>query len=327
MSLDPDVLVDRRRLRRKLGFWRVVAFFALAALIIGVIGWSTGLGDGIERRSAHIARITVSGFIGNDRRQIEMIEKVAKSDAVKGVIVTVNSTGGATTGGEALYLALRELSAKKPTVAAIGTVGASAAYMAALGTDHIVARGSAIVGSIGVLVQWPDVSDLMKTVGVKLEEVKSTPLKAEPQPFKPASPEAKAVLDRLVKDSYEWFVGIVQERRKFDRPSVLAVADGRVMTGRQALDARLVDAIGDEKTARTWLETARGVAKDLPVRDWKVSSQPLADLGVSGAFAAGLVRALGFEDLVPRPPRLDGLMSVWHLAPQKSDENQAGDVR
>ena len=133
--------------------------------------------------------MTIKGLITPDRTRVEMFDKIARSDAVKGVIIDIDSPGGATSGGEELYTSLRKLSAAKPTVAYVGTLAASAGYMTALGTDHIVARRSALTGSIGVLVQWPDVTRLMDTVGVKLEEVKSSPMKAEPNPFKTPTPE------------------------------------------------------------------------------------------------------------------------------------------
>src|SRR5690606_37690643 len=128
---------------------------------------------------------------------------------------------------------LLELSKKKPTVATMGTVGASAAYMAAIATDHIVARRTTITGSIGVIFQFPEVSQLLDKVGVQMDEIKSSPLKAEPSPFHAPTPEARAVIESIVRDSYDWFVDIVAERRGLDRSDALVLADGRIYTGRQ----------------------------------------------------------------------------------------------
>src|SRR5690606_13054620 len=161
---------------------------------------------------------------------LELLDEIGRSNAVKGVIVAIDSTGGATAGGEALYEALLRLSAKKPTVATMGTVGASAAYMAAIGTSHVIARRPTLTGSIGVLFQYPEVSQLLDKVGVQMEEVKSSPLKAEPSPFKPASPEALAVIGSVVRDTYDWFVDIVAERRGLERSDALVLADGRIFT-------------------------------------------------------------------------------------------------
>jgi protease-4 len=247
-----------------------------------------------------------------------MIEKIAKADAVKGVIVSIDSTGGATSGGEALYEALRQLAEQKPTAATVGTFGASAAYMAAIATDHIVARRTSITGSIGVIFQYPEVSELLDKLGINVEDIKSAPLKAEPSPFKPATEEARAVIAGIVKDSFDWFVDIVAERRDMPRGQAIALADGRIYTGRQALGARLIDEIGGEEEAVAWLGT-KGVDEKLPVKDWK----PRAG-GVWSSFdsvllwfaqrvgmSPSLLPAEVIERFIPESLKLDGLLSVW----------------
>ena len=203
------------------------------------------------------------------------------------MLVEIDSPGGITTGGEALYKGLRKLSEKKPTVAVIDALGASAAYMAALGADHIVSRRTSLVGSIGVLVQFPNFAKLLDTVGVKMEEVKSSPLKAAPNGMEPTSPEALAALASIVNDTYGWFKGLVKERRGYDDAELAIVTDGRIFTGQQALDLKLIDALGDENDAIAWLETAKAVPKDLPVRDWDKPSD-----GGGFGFARGAVAAL-----------------------------------
>ena len=248
--LDPDVIVDRRRLKRRLGFWRLVAVLLAVAVAVALSVRFDLVGG---RGKAHVARITVKGLMLPDAALLKTIEGLIKSDTVEGVIVVIDSPGGSTAAGEALYGALRRLAEKKPTVAWVGTLAASAGYMAALGTDHIVIRRSALTGSIGVLIQWPDVSELMKTLGVRYEEVKSTPMKAEPTPFKPTSPEARAMLDKAIRDTYDWFVGLVAERRGLPLERAFELADGRVVTGHQALELKLVDEIGEERAAVAWL--------------------------------------------------------------------------
>ncbi len=148
-------------------------------------------------------------------------------------------------------------------------MAASGAYIAALGADRIFVRGNSIVGSIGVLVEYPNVSGLMDKVGVKLESIKSSPLKAAPNGFEPTSEEARAAMAALIADSFDWFKGLVKDRRGLSDEELAKVDDGRVFTGRQGLPLKLVDAIGDEREAIAWLEKDRGVAKNLPVRDYK----------------------------------------------------------
>jgi protease-4 len=325
MTMDADQIVDRRRLRRKLTFWRVVAFLVLALAIVGALLYAAR--DSLT--GPQIARVSVTGFIGEDRDQLALLDKLGTTDAVKAVIVSIDSTGGSTTGGEALYEALRKLAKAKPTVATVGTFGASAAYMAAIATDHIVVRRSSITGSIGVLFQYPEVSKLLDTLGVKVETIKSAPLKAEPSPFAPASDEAKAVVDGIIRDTYNWFVDIVAERRGLQRYEALRLADGRIFTGRQAVDAKLADEIGGEEQAIAWLAKEKGVNAKLPVKDWKpagtggvfsLSNAALAWVGEKIGLSPLLWRA-GFVDrLLPASLKLDGLVSVWQ-GPSPSGES------
>ncbi|MDQ0468141.1 signal peptide peptidase SppA [Labrys wisconsinensis] len=320
MSLETDLLVDRRRLRRKLSLWRVAAFLAAAVALVAVLAVGGGK-DLLNKRADHIARVKIAGFIGDQTANLKLFDDIADSSA-KAVIVKINSPGGSTSGGEALFDGLRKLSGKKPTVAVIDGLGASAAYMAAIGTDHIVARRSALVGSIGVLVQFPNVGKLLDTIGVKMEEIKSSPLKAAPNGFEPTSPEAAAALASVVNDTYGWFKGLVKERRGYDDAALGVVSDGRIFTGKQALDLKLIDAIGDESAGIAWLEKDKGIAKDLPVQDWEKPSDSRS-LFFAQALAALADKAglpiLGSLLASPTAPpgALDGLVSVWQPQAQK----------
>lgn len=317
MTLDADVLVDRRRLRRKLTFWRVFAAVVLAVAI--VIALLTQF-DPRARGRAHIARLSITGVIIDDRKRLQLIEKMAEASSVKGVIVSINSPGGSTSGGEGLLQALRKLAEKKPVVAHIGTVGASAGYMIAIAADHVVARRNAITGSIGVLFQFGDAQKLLETIGVNMDAIKSSPMKAEPNFYKPISPESRAMLAALVKDSYDWFVDVVAERRGLDRATALGLANGSVFTGHQAIENKLIDALGGEETAKQWLIDEKQVDPDLPVLDWKADDD-LAGLPLSDSVSRILGQALsaavfGKNDvtkmLFPEALMLDGLVSVWH---------------
>jgi protease-4 len=320
MSMTADQIVDRRRLRRKLTFWRVVGFLAILIVIAGAVIGLAGRDAFPLIQEPQIARITISGFIANDRNRDQMLARLAKSDAVKGVIVSIDSTGGSTAGGEALYEGIRRLAAKKPTVATIATFGASAAYMTAIATDHIVARRSSITGSIGVLFQYPEVSDLLKNLGVKVEDIKSAPLKASPNPFEPTTEEARRVIQGVVDDTFNWFVDIVAERRGLARADALSLADGRIYTGQQAMAANLIDEIGGEQAAIAWL-AGKGVDTKLPVRDWKPSNAgggffSLADAAVlwmaqKTGIEPALLRGGVLDRILPQSLQLDGLMSVW----------------
>jgi protease IV len=323
MSLDSDVIVDRRRIRRKLTFWRVVAaLLAIAAVvIIGTI--ATPGGRGAFTATGSIARVTIEGLIRSDQDRVEALERLADSKAAA-VIVHINSPGGTTAGSEQLYDALVQLKAKKPLVVVIEGLAASGGYITAIAADHIVAQQTSLVGSIGVLFQFPNFTDLMKTVGVKVEEVKSSPLKAAPNGFEPTSPEARAALDSLVKDSYAWFRDLVKTRRGMDDALLDKVADGRVFTGRQAVDLKLVDQLGDEKTAVAWLVAQKGIKSDLPVRDFKLAPR-FGDLTFLRTAASITLDALGLNAIARQVEQtgvaqavdrlsLDGMLALWRPA-------------
>ena len=317
MSLGSESWLDRRLLRRKLGFWRILAI--IAALIAGVLGYGYANGGFGTAHKDHIARVRVEGTITEDEKLLSLLKSVGEAQMVKGVILTIDSPGGTTAGGEAIYEAVRKLAAKKPVAAQVGTLAASAGYMIASATDHIVARKTSIVGSIGVLFQYPDISELLTKAGVKVEAIKSSPLKAEPNFFTPASEEAKSMIRRMIMDSYDWFVSIVDERRPLDRFQTLALADGSVFTGRQALQNKLIDELGGEDEAKAWLET-KDVAKDLDIVEWKPQTET-ARWWLGASMRAAIMRlagldgadsVFGHEILIDRMLQ-NGLLSVWHV--------------
>ena len=322
MSFDSDLIVDRRRIRRKLTFWRVLA--ALCAIVaVAVIGVAVSPGGRTAFATGSIARINIEGLIRSDQDRVEALEQLENSHAAA-VVVHINSPGGTTAGSEQLYDSLVRLKAKKPMVVVVEGLAASGGYITAIAADHIVAQQSSLVGSIGVLFQFPNFTELLKTVGVKVEEVKSSPLKAAPNGFEPTSQEARDALDALVKDSYAWFKGLVKERRGMDDAQLDKVADGRVFTGHQAIDLKLIDELGDEKAAVAWLVAQKNVKKDLPVRDYKLSPR-FGDLTFLRTTASIALDALGFNAIARQVEQtgltqavdrlgLDGMLALWHPA-------------
>jgi protease IV len=283
MTQSADAIIDRRSLRRKLTFWRVIAL-ALVALGIAALA-NLGLA---ERTAPHIAKVRIEGPIHEDDDLLDRLDRIAKSDAVKGLIISVDSPGGTTAGGEAIFEAVRKVAEKKPVVAQVGTLAASAGYMIASAADHIVARQTSIVGSIGVLFQYPDISQLLTKLGVKIETIKSSPLKAEPNFFSPAPEEAKVMIRNMIMDSYNWFVDLIESRRPLDHQQALALADGSIYTGRQGLEKKLVDELGGEDEAVGWLKK-KGVP-DLQVIEWKRAQSGILGSLFSDSAATLLTR-------------------------------------
>jgi protease-4 len=324
MSLDADHIVDRRRMRRKVTLWRVLAVVAAIVAVVAV-ALATRTDMVSDRFGAQIARITIRGLIRGDMERVDALDALAKAKSARAVIVHIDSPGGTTAGSEQLYQALRRLSSQKPMVVMVDGLAASGGYIAALASDHIVAQDTSLIGSIGVLFQYPNVADLMKTLGVKVEEIKSSPLKAAPSGFEPTSPEARAAIEALVLDTFGWFRNLVQDRRKLAGPDLDRVADGRVFTGRQGVQLKLVDEIGTEQTAINWLVKEKSVDSKLPVRDWSLRTRfsefSFIHLGTAALLDAvglgTLARQIGDTGTVQAVERLslDGLLALWHPQP------------
>jgi protease IV len=323
MSFDADTIVDRRRLRRKLTFWRIFAvLFAICTVVaVGVALRAPGTGLLRGDVGSSIARVTITGLIRNDQERTEALERLGKSRA-PAVIVHINSPGGTTSGSEQLHDSLLRLKALKPTVVVIDGLAASGGYIASIAADHIVAQETSLVGSIGVLFQYPNVADLLKTIGIKVEEIKSSPLKAAPNGFEPTSPEARAAIEAIVADSYTWFRDLVKARRHLDDATLARVADGRVFTGRQAVPLKLVDELGDERAAIAWLAKEKNIDSKTPVRDYKLRDR-LSDLPFLHTAAIAVLDAAGLGTLARRIEEwgavqaverlnLDGLLALWH---------------
>ena len=323
MSLDADTIVDRRRMRRKLTFWRVVAVLvAICAVVaIGAALRVPGTSVLTGTPGSSIARVTITGLIRSDQERVEALERLGKSRA-RAVIVHVNSPGGTTAGSEQLHDSLARLKEKKPLVVVVDGLAASGGYITAIAADHIVALETSLVGSIGVLFQYPNVTDLLKTLGVKIEEIKSSPLKAAPNGFEPTSPEARAAIESIVSDSYAWFKNMVKTRRHLDDATLERVTDGRVFTGRQGLALKLIDEIGDEKTAIAWLAKEKNIDPNTPVRDYRLRDR-FGDLPFLHTAVVATLDAVGLGSLARRLEEwgavqamerlnLDGLLALWH---------------
>lgn len=316
--IEAETVIERRCLRRRLTAWRLAAV-VLTVFVIALIMAGDQRLAGTGSFLPHIARVSVSGLITDDQKMLELLDKVGKSSQVRAVILDINSPGGTTTGGEAMYDAIRRLAEKKPVVAVCGTLATSAAYIVALATDRIFVYGNTITGSVGVIFQWADVSELMRTLGVKVEEVKSGPLKAVPNPFEPTDEKGRALAAEMVQEAKVWFVDLVGKRRNLEPGAVPGLTDGRVYSGRQALALKLVDEIGDERAAKRWLQKERDVTPGLSVVEWKPKSESGGIWGwLFGSIASSFgIAADNFVSLfgqVSEGLRLDGLVSLWHPA-------------
>jgi protease-4 len=303
MTFTADHAIDRRRLKRRLSAWRVVAVLALAALAIVAVARATGLQIG-----KYVARVTIKGVIVNDLERDRTIAELADDRLVRAVIVHLDTPGGTVVGGERLYRTLRKVAEKKPVVAVMGTTATSAGYMVALGADRMVAGQGSITGSIGVIMQTTDLSKLLETLGVGTEAIRSGALKGVPSPFEKLTPEGRQASKEVVEDTHAMFLEMVAERRKLPPEAVKALADGRIYTGRQALEKGLVDELGGEEAARSWLKKARGIDEKLPAHDVEIETTRGGLIGLDRIMAW----ITGGKTLLSERLTLDGLVSVWH---------------
>jgi protease IV len=302
VSLETDLLLDRRRLKRRLFVWRSLTVIALlAAVLVSLRGAHVAVGG------AHVERLTISGIISDNRKLNEAINKLADNASVKALIVAIDSPGGSVSGGEGLHDAIARIAAKKPVVAVMGGTAASAGYMVAVPAERIFAREATLTGSIGVLLETGDVSGLLGKIGISTDAIVSGPLKDQPSFTKPMSPEGRQVLQALVMDMYDQFVGMVATGRHMDPARVRELADGRAYTGHQALKLGLVDQIGDEHDAREWLATTKGVSADLPVDD--LSTDSLSGRLFSSSI--GWVVDSVWKSLFSQGVMLDGAWALW----------------
>jgi protease-4 len=301
VSYDPDALLDRRRLKRRLRIWQgVTLFVALAAVLVFLQS------EGELFREDRIARVYVEGIIVRDDARSQVLARLAADKSVRGVIVHIDSPGGSVVGGEDLYNGLRDIADKKPVTAVMGTVATSAAYMAGIAADRVWAREGSVTGSIGVILQSANITGLLDRIGVEPVTIKSSELKGTPSPLEPLTKAARAASQEVVLDLYEFFVGIVIERRPLDAATVRVLADGRVYSGRQAVANGLIDAIGGEDDAVSWMVTAQNVPEGLPVvtvKDREDAESVLERIvGLSG------------KSLFSNALTLDGLVSLWQPA-------------
>jgi protease IV len=302
MALDVDLLLDRRRLKRRLLLWRT---FAVIACVIAALTALRGVG--FTAGGVRLARLTVKGLITEDRKLLEVVRSAGKDASVKALIVTIDSPGGSVSGGESLYRAIAGVAEKKPVVAVMGGLGASAGYMIAMPANRVFARETTITGSIGVLMETGEMSGLLEKLGISAEAITSGPLKDQPSLTRPLTPAGREALKAIVLDMYDQFVTMVATGRHMDPDAVRALADGRAYTGRQALKLGLIDAIGDEQDARAWLETSKGVSAKLPVEDLSTTNwagRALAD------ELSPVVESL-WKTLISQSVMLDLPKAIW----------------
>lgn len=266
--ISPDNLASLIYLKNKLYKWKTISallltfsLLVMAKSIFGQEGFDN-LSDG-----QYIAEIKIEGVIFEDDYRSEILKKVADEKSIKAVIINIDSPGGGIVGSEILFEDLRKIASNKPTVVMMGSVAASGGYMAAIASDYIIARNGTLTGSVGVLMQSAEITDLASKIGIKLQTYKSSPLKGSPSPFEKSNYMVDEVIKDSILDSYKFFSGLVKERRAEKLKKEIGVLDGRVFTGRQALEVGLIDEIGGKDQALVYLSNNKIDVKNLAVKE------------------------------------------------------------
>jgi protease-4 len=299
LSLETDLLIDRRRLKRRLLFWRVAAVAALVVCVILIVSPS--------RPRNHIARLSVKGEISDTTRAIAALRGFEKDDTAKALIVSISSPGGSVQPSSALHDAIAHAAGLKPVVAVMGSTAASGGFMIAMPARRVFASPSTITGSIGVIVQLPEFSGLMEKLGVTAETLTSGALKDQPNPAHRLSDAGRVYLQALVADMYDQFVEIVAKGRHMEPARVRELADGRAFTGRQALALGLIDQLGNEQDATAWLTANAGVADGLPVAELRTTSRAETMFAETlGPYLDSALKTVLYQGVA-----LDGAKALW----------------
>jgi protease IV len=301
MTISADTLLDRLYLKGQITKWRILAIvFAVLTFIVSFESYLPGS----PLENSYIARVSMDGLIFDDQKTYDLMDEVKKNPKIKGVIVSLDTPGGSAVGGEETFLRLRELAKVKPVVAVMRSVSASAGYMIALGADQIFAREGTITGSIGVIIETAEMTDLAQKLGITPIIIKSSPLKGTPSPFEKTTAESEKVVRDMIDDFYDRFVEIVAQRRDLPKETVLTLADGRIYSGRGAVKNKLIDAIGGEQEAVKWLVEQKHIDKNLRIKDVK----PVKD----DNLLAQITQSVTGKFFQSSSLSLDGLLAIWH---------------
>jgi protease-4 len=275
MSISPDYLIERKKSKSQLRKWKYLVVF-LIIIIIALISFKKSHFMRVENLASenYIASILIEDIIFEDAKRDYRLEKIIENESVKALIVNINSPGGTVVGSEKIYNILRKISAKKPVVAVMGTLAASGGYLISLGADYIIAHNGTITGSIGVVFQTAEVTELAEKIGIKFNNFKSGELKAAPNPTEKVTEAVRIAMMSNIQDTYEYFVELVAKRRGFSIEEATKLADGRIYSGRQAFRLKLVDAIGDQDDAVKWLHETKKIDSKLTVKEIKLKPKP-----------------------------------------------------
>lgn len=249
------------RKRHPLLFWGLLLVFLLAVPVAAFRMGSEGVASG-----PRLGLVRVAGAIMDPEPLLGWIDRLARDDAIKGVLLRVDSPGGGAAASQELYQALRALAEKKPLAASMGATAASGGLMVSMAANRVFANASTVTGSIGVRMDIPQLQGLLGKIGVSQETLATGPYKDAGSYLRPLTAEQRAYFKAVLDDMHRQFVDIVAQGRHMAHAQAAALADGRIFTGREALRLGLVDDLGGQDAALRWLAERCGVPAARPLR-------------------------------------------------------------
>lgn len=225
-----------------------------------------------------LGEVRVEGAIYESGTIVRQLQLLHDDRSVAGVLLRINSPGGATAPSQEIYQAVRRFrSGSKPLIVSMGNIAASGGYYIACPAKRIFADPGTLTGSIGVIMTVPMYKELANKVGIDMQTFKAGKFKDIASPYRSMSPKEKTMIQELLDDTHDQFIQDVAEARSLEVDSLQLVADGRIFTGRQAIRAHLVDTLGGYDAALAYLRSITGVGPSAKVINKRESSMKMRD--------------------------------------------------
>jgi len=240
-------------------FLILMGAFAVAGLALVTIMTAVLSGPGGRYSGEKVGVVESNGPIVDSRKILQDIKSFRDSDAVKAIIVRVDSPGGSVGPSQEIYREIQKTTDQKKVIVSMGSVAASGGYYLSVGADGIVANPGTITGSIGVIMGYTNFEELMRKIGLSAVVIKSGPFKDTGSPTRPMSDDEKELLQEVTRQIHDQFVEAIGKGRKMNHQDVEAIADGRIFTGQKALELGLVDRLGNFEDAVAWAGELGGI--------------------------------------------------------------------
>ena len=226
-----------------------------------------------SKKKDFIATISIEGIISNPEDTLNDLENINKSSNAKALLVNINSPGGTFVSSKELYDKIKEISKKVPVVTYMREMATSGGYLVSLASQKIFSNIGTITGSVGVILQTAEITELLEKIGINPIVIKSGKLKATPNPLEGLSENDSRYLNDVIKSMQLEFLSILSENRNIESKTLEIISDGRIFTGKQAKELNLIDFIGSKSDAIRWLKDEAKLPQDIDILDYSKENQ------------------------------------------------------